>query len=75
MPAAQKKKTATKAKDKATLTVEQVASGIRRPKNQRAGLVALGLGKIGRRRQFADTPEIRSHVARLAHMVRIVGED
>ncbi len=56
----------------ATITVEQYASPIRRPKDQRATLIGLKLNKIGRRSTLPDTPSVRGMVAKVAHMVRIV---
>lgn len=66
---ASNKKTAGSGK---TITVEQIGSGIRRPKDQRATLVGLGLGKMHRRRTLPDTPEIRGMINKISHMVRVV---
>lgn len=60
------------AKKTATLTVKQTGSPIRRPKDQRATLTGLGLGKIGRTRVLEDTPSVRGMIAKVAHMVEIV---
>ncbi|PHS23262.1 MAG: 50S ribosomal protein L30 [Robiginitomaculum sp.] len=57
-----------------TVTVRQTGSPIRRPKDQRATLVGLGLGKIGRVRTLEDTPSVRGMIAKVAHMVSIVEE-
>ncbi len=57
---------------KKTITVRQTGSPIRRPKDQRATLVGLGLNRIGRTRVLEDTPSIRGMVAKVAHMVEIV---
>jgi len=57
-----------------TVTVEQIASPIRRPKDQRATLAGLGLNKIGRRRTLADTPELRGMISKVQHMVRVVDD-
>ena len=74
-------KQATKAKGKApkkadgkTLVVEQIGSPIRRPKEQRATLVGLGLNKMHRRRTLEDTPSVRGMIASVSHLVRIVDE-
>ncbi len=61
------------AKDK-TITVEQVGSPIRRPKDQRATLIGLGLNKMHRRRTLKDTPQVRGMIAKVSHLVRIVEE-
>ena len=55
-----------------TVTVEQIASPIRRPKDQRATLVGLGLNKMHRRRTLKDTPEVRGMIAKVSHLVRVV---
>ena len=55
-----------------TVTVEQIASPIRRPGDQRATLVGLGLNKIGRRRTLTDTPEVRGMIGKVHHLVRVV---
>ncbi|MCP4385753.1 MAG: 50S ribosomal protein L30 [Hyphomicrobiales bacterium] len=57
-----------------TVTVEQIGSPIRRPKNQRATLVGLGLNKMHRRRTLPDTPAIRGMIAKVSHLVRVVDE-
>ncbi len=57
-----------------TITVRQTGSSIRRPKDQRATLVGLGLGKVGRVRTLEDTPSVRGMIAKVAHMVSIVEE-
>ncbi len=62
------------AKEK-TITVEQIGSPIRRPKDQRATLVGLGLNKMHRRRTLKDTPEVRGMIAKVSHLVRIVEEN
>ena len=60
--------------DKKTLTVRQTGSPIRRPQDQRATLVGLGLGKIGRERVLEDTPAVRGMIHKVQHMVKIVSE-
>jgi large subunit ribosomal protein L30 len=57
-----------------TVTVEQVGSPIRRPKDQRQTLVGLGLNKMHRRRTLEDTPSVRGMIAKVAHLVRVVDE-
>ncbi len=58
----------------ATVTVEQIGSPIRRPSEQRATLIGLGLNKLHRRRTLEDTPSVRGMIARVAHLVRVVDE-
>jgi large subunit ribosomal protein L30 len=57
---------------KKTITVRQTGSPIRRPKDQRATLVGLGLNKVGRTRVLEDTPSVRGMVSKVAHLVEIV---
>jgi len=57
-----------------TLTVEQIGSPIRRPAEQRATLVGLGLNKMHRRSTLEDTPSVRGMIARVQHLVRVVDE-
>jgi large subunit ribosomal protein L30 len=57
-----------------TITVEQIGSPIRRPAEQRATLVGLGLNKMHRRRTLEDTPSIRGMISKVQHLVRIVDE-
>ena len=57
-----------------TVTVEQIASPIRRRSDQRATLIGLGLNKIRKQRTLKDTPEVRGMIAKIPHLVRVVGE-
>jgi large subunit ribosomal protein L30 len=57
----------------ASITVRQTASPIRRKRDQRATLVGLGLNRIGRESVLEDTPAIRGMIAKVAHMVEVVG--
>ena len=58
-----------------TLVVRQTGSPIRRTRDQRATLIGLGLGRIGRRRVLEDTPAVRGMVRKVSHMVEIVGDE
>ncbi|MDR6955842.1 large subunit ribosomal protein L30 [Ancylobacter sp. 3268] len=60
------------AKSSKTITVEQVGSPIRRPEDQRATLVGLGLNKIGRQSTLEDTPAVRGMIQKVRHLVRVV---
>ena len=55
-----------------TVTVTQYASPQRRPADQRATLVGLGLNKINRQSTLNDTPAVRGMIAKVAHLVRVV---
>ena len=57
-----------------TLVVEQIGSPIRRPVEQRATLVGLGLNKMHRRSTLEDTPAVRGMIAKVQHLVRVVDE-
>jgi large subunit ribosomal protein L30 len=55
-----------------TITIEQIASPIRKPESQRQTLIGLGLNKLHRQRTLKDTPEVRGMIDTVAHLVRIV---
>ncbi len=59
---------------KKTITVEQIASAIRRPEIQTKTLIGLGLNKLRRRRTLEDTPAVRGMINKISHLVRIVDE-
>jgi large subunit ribosomal protein L30 len=54
-----------------TLTVRQIGSPIRRPSDQRATLIGLGLNKMHKVRILEDTPSVRGMIAKVAHLVRV----
>ena len=57
-----------------TVTIEQIASAIRRPAIQGQTLVGLGLGKLRKRRTLEDTPAVRGMIAKVSHLVRVVDD-
>jgi len=57
-----------------TIVVKQVGSPIRRPAEQRATLVGLGLNKMHRTLELEDTPSIRGMVNKIPHLVQIIEE-
>ena len=57
-----------------TVKVRQIGSPMRRDHTQRETLVGLKLNKIGRVAELKDTPEVRGMIAKVQHLVRIVGE-
>ena len=59
---------------KATVTVEQIGSPIRRPNVQRQTLIGLGLNKMHRVRTLEDTPSVRGMIRAVQHLVRVVDE-
>jgi large subunit ribosomal protein L30 len=56
------------------VTVKQVRSQARRPREQDATLRGLGLGKIGRSKVLEDTPAIRGMIRKVAHLIEIMEE-
>jgi len=59
---------------KKMLRVTQIGSPIRRPKDQRATLIGLGLNKMHRTRELEDTPSVRGMIDKVKHLVRVEGE-
>jgi large subunit ribosomal protein L30 len=59
---------------KSTIKVEQIGSPIRRHHSQRETLVGLGLNRIGRVAEVPDTPQARGMIAKVSHLVRVVGK-
>ena len=57
-----------------TIKVEQTGSPMRRRGDQRATLIGLGLNRIGRVSELADTPSARGMIAKVQHLVRVVEE-
>ncbi len=62
----------SKAANAKTVTLEQVASPQRRPAEQRATLVGLGLNRIRKQSTLVDTPSVRGMIAKVAHLIRVV---
>jgi large subunit ribosomal protein L30 len=54
-----------------TIRVTQTGSPTRRPGDQRATLIGLGLNKMNRTRELADTPSIRGMIEKVRHLVRV----
>ncbi len=61
-----------KAKSEKTIKVQQVHSPQRRPAEQRATLVGLGLNKMNKTATLSDSPPVRGMIARVAHLVRVI---
>lgn len=55
------------------IRIRQIGSPIRRPESQKKVLVGLGLGKMHREVELEDTAEVRGAIAKLPHMVEVVG--
>jgi large subunit ribosomal protein L30 len=65
---------AKKSTAQASITVEQIASPIGRPKEQRATLIGLGLNKINRQAVLDDTAATRGMIKKVSHLVKIVDD-
>jgi large subunit ribosomal protein L30 len=61
-----------KTESKATVTIRQTGSPIRRKADQRATLMGLGLNRMGRESTLEDTPSVRGMIAKVAHLTEIV---
>ena len=57
----------------ATIKITQTGSPIRREKDQRATLIGLGLNKMHKTVELADTPEVRGMIRKVHHMVSVEG--
>ena len=55
-----------------TVKLEQIGSANRRPADQQATLIGLGLNRIRKQSVLVDTPAVRGMIAKVAHIVRIV---
>ncbi|HEX8216254.1 MAG TPA: 50S ribosomal protein L30 [Allosphingosinicella sp.] len=55
----------------ATIKITQTGSPIRRPKDQCATLIGLGLNKMHRTVELEDSPEIRGMIRKVQHMVSV----
>ena len=55
----------------ATIKLTQTGSPIRRTPDQRKTLIGLGLNKMHRTVELADTPEVRGMIRKVQHMVSV----
>lgn len=56
---------------KKSIKIRQIRSPIRRPKDQRATLIGLGLNKMHKEVELVDTPEVRGMIDKVKHLVEI----
>ncbi len=56
---------------KKTVRVRQIGSPIGRRSDQRETLIGLGLNKLHRVRELADTPSVRGMINKVRHLVRV----
>lgn len=57
-----------------TIVVKQIGSPIRRPQDQHATLIGLGLNKMYKTRELEDTPSVRGMINKIPHLVEIIEE-
>ena len=55
----------------AKIKITQTRSAIKRPKDQRLTIVALGLGKVNRTVEVEATPQILGMVRKMNHLVKV----
>ncbi|MGY6742114.1 MULTISPECIES: 50S ribosomal protein L30 [Cecembia] len=55
----------------AKIKITQVKSTIKRPKDQKATIIALGLGKINRTVELENNPAIAGMVRKVSHLVKV----
>jgi large subunit ribosomal protein L30 len=57
------------------IKIQQVGSPIRRHHSQRETLIGLKLNRIGRTAEVPDTPQTRGMIAKIQHLLRVVGKE
>ena len=57
------------------ITIQQIGSPIRRHHSQRETLIGLKLNRIGRTAEVPDTPQTRGMIAKIRHLLRVVGKE
>ena len=55
-----------------TIKIKQIRSKIRRPKDQKKTLEALGLRKIGHIVELKKTPSIEGMIAKVSHLITVI---
>lgn len=55
----------------AKIKITQVRSTLKRPKDQRRTMQALGLGKINRTVEVEATPQIKGMINKVSHLVSV----
>lgn len=53
------------------IIVTQTRSGINKPKDQKATLIALGLKKLNRPIEKVATPQVLGMIAKVKHLVKV----
>ncbi len=57
---------------KKRIKIKQIGSPIRKPGDQRATLIGLGLNKMHRIRELEDTPNVRGMINKVKHLVQVL---
>ncbi|WP_235941480.1 MULTISPECIES: 50S ribosomal protein L30 [Cyclobacterium] len=55
----------------AKIKITQIRSIIKRPKNQKATITALGLGKINKTVEKENTPQLQGMISKVSHLVKV----
>jgi large subunit ribosomal protein L30 len=53
------------------IKITQIKSTIKRPKDQKATIVSLGLGKINRSVEHENNPSIAGMLRKVSHLVKV----
>ncbi|HYM33387.1 MAG TPA: 50S ribosomal protein L30 [Candidatus Cybelea sp.] len=56
---------------KPTVKITLIQSANKRPKDQQATLLGLGLNKLHRTRELEDTPAVRGMIDKVRHLLRV----
>lgn len=54
----------------AKVRITQIRSTIKRPKNQKATITALGLGRINKTVEVEGTPQVLGMINKVSHLVK-----
>ncbi|WP_293015982.1 50S ribosomal protein L30 [Mongoliibacter sp.] len=55
----------------AKVKVTQIKSTIKRPKDQKATIIAMGLGKINRTVEVENTPQMAGMIRKVSHLLKV----
>lgn len=55
----------------AKVKVTQIKSTIKRPKDQKATIKAIGLGKINRTVEVENTPQMAGMIRKVSHLLKV----
>ena len=57
---------------KKKIKIKQIGSSIRKPQDQKATLIGLGLNKMHRVRELEDSPSVRGMINKVKHLVQVL---